>query len=56
VPPHAQGLRLAGLWVGQGGRITALRGGTTVEALDAELSDSEPWEWVDGQAPTAAKP
>ena len=28
--------------------------GTTVEALNAELAGSEPWEWVDEQAPTAA--
>ena len=51
---HAQGRRLAWLWVDQGVWITALRGGTTVEALNAELAGSEPWEWVDEQAPTAA--
>ena len=51
---HAQGRRLAWLWVDQGVWITALRGGTTVEALNAELAGGEPWEWVDEQAPTAA--
>ncbi|MDD7916850.1 hypothetical protein [Actinomycetospora callitridis] len=51
---HARGRRLAWLWVDQGVWITALRGGTTVEALNAELAGSEPWEWVDEQPPTAA--
>jgi hypothetical protein len=51
---HAQGRRLAWLWVDQGVWITALRGGTTVEALNAELDGSERWEWVDEQTPTAA--
>ena len=52
--PRAPTVRLAWLWVDQGVWITALRGGTTVEALNAELAGSEPWEWVDEQAPTAA--
>ncbi|WP_433036505.1 hypothetical protein [Actinomycetospora sp. CA-053990] len=51
---RARGRRLAWLWVDEGVWITALHGGTTVEALNAELAGSEPWEWVDEQPPTAA--
>lgn len=51
---HAHGRRLAWLRADQGVRIAALRGGTTVEALNAEPAGSEPWEWADEQPPTAA--